>query len=174
MERIDLLWTGPHSYETVKNMNGDTDYGLYQIYGPHPASGADTLLYIGKAYDQTFRARFLGADKRWLNSDDPWNDNVTLMRIFTGRIHLTNDMQDQARDLWETYVTNAERLLIASHAPPWNAQGVGGIGRTAENHEAANYHVLNWGVRASLLPEVSGARHAAWEDFEQINVDPIQ
>ena len=35
-------------------MDGDVDFGIYQIYGPYPRSGTGSLLYIGQANDQTF------------------------------------------------------------------------------------------------------------------------
>ena len=130
MQRIHLLWTGPHTFMRVREMVGNADYGVYQIYGPHPASGRNTLLYIGRAANQTFGWRFANADKLWCSPEDPWNDNVTLLRIFTGRVHLTQDEQDRggsAEEFGEKYIKNAERLLVATHSPPWNAQGVGGI-----------------------------------------------
>ncbi|MCY4665374.1 MAG: hypothetical protein OXC00_11965, partial [Acidimicrobiaceae bacterium] len=54
--RIHLLWKGPHTYQEVLGMDGDADFGIYQAYGPHPASGTESLLYIGQANDQTFAA----------------------------------------------------------------------------------------------------------------------
>ena len=39
----------PRSIKQVRTLKGKDDYGLYQIYGTHPKSGAkNTLLYIGK------------------------------------------------------------------------------------------------------------------------------
>ncbi|MXY10399.1 MAG: hypothetical protein F4Z00_00190 [Acidimicrobiaceae bacterium] len=172
--RIHLLWRGPHTFGDVLEMVGKTDFGIYQVYGPHPASGTDSLLYIGQANDQTFGERFTNHDRReW--SPDPWGDNTMLLRFFTGRVHLTQHEQDRGAiddELWGTYIDMAERLLICVHAPHWNAQGVQGINQE-QTGDFDDCHVLNWGTRGSLLPEVSGARHA-WKEFERICDDPLE
>ena len=67
--RIHLLWKGPHTFGDVLEMDGGTDFGIYQVYGPHPAGGTESLLYIGQANDQTFAARFRNRDHRWWNPD---------------------------------------------------------------------------------------------------------
>lgn len=172
MPRIHLLWKGPHTYQEVCGMRDEAiDYGIYQVQGPHPASGGDTLLYIGQANGETFGKRFGQPDHRYeWNPEDPWTDNTEMLRFFTGRIHRTWRVVDNEK--WETYINVAERLLIAAHAPPRNAQGVGGIKRK----EAADYegcHVLNWGNRAFLLPEVSSFRHA-WAESERIKDEPLE
>lgn len=176
MQRIHLLWEGPHTYEDVRQMTDvATDYGLYLFQGPNPASGTDTLLYIGKANGETFGARFSQADRLMWDPDKfPTTDNARLMRFFTGRILPTPDQPRDAIDdaLWGEYIDKAEKLLIAAHAPPWNAQGVGGIpAKKAEDYD--DCHVLNWGTRASLLPEVSGVRHS-WAVFNGIGDNPLR
>ena len=46
---ITIEWDHPCIIEQVRRLNDDgDDYGLYQIYGDHPSSGANTLLYIGR------------------------------------------------------------------------------------------------------------------------------
>ena len=173
--RIHLLWKGPHTYQDVLAMNGDADFGIYQVCGPHPAGGTESLLYIGKANDQTFASRFRNLDRQEWNPDNaPWEDNIPLLRFFTGRVHPTQYEQDRGGiddELWGAYIDMAEKLLICAHAPNWNSQHIGGIsyGHTDVYDDC---HVLNWGTRASLLPEVSGVRHA-WSEFEQICDDPL-
>ena len=151
------------------------DYGLYQVQGPHPASGTDTLLYLGQANRETFGARFSQLDhlQRW-NPDDPWTNNAGLLRFFTGRIHPTEDEPQDAigNELWAEYIVMAERLLISAHSPPWNAQLVKEL-KYDETETYQDCHVLNWGNRASLLPEVSGIRHA-WAEFEGISDEPLE
>lgn len=173
MQRIHLLWDGPHTYREVREKaDVAIDYGIYQVYGPHPASGRNSLLYIGKANDETFGARFSQADR--LAWNDPFADNAGLLRFFTGRIHPTEGEPQDVIDeeLWGRYIDLAERLLIAAHSPPWNAQGVGGI----RNKDAADYddcHVLNWGTYASLMPEVSGMRHS-WAEYGRLGDEPLR
>lgn len=174
--RIHLLWTGPHTFNDVVQMDGDTDFGIYQVYGPHPASGTATLLYIGQANDQTFGARFTNPDRQqWSPDNEPWGDNTALLRYFVGRVHPTQHEHDRGLiddELWGTYIDTAEKLLISAHAPHWNAQRVSGI-KPEQTDDYDNCHVLNWGTRASLLPEVSGVRHA-WTEFESICEDPLE
>ena len=159
-------------------MDGDSDFGIYQVYGPHPASGTESLLYIGQANDQTFAARFTNLDRQLWNPDSDdglWEDNTALLRFFTGRVHPLQDEQDRGAigdELWGTYIDVAEKLLICAHTPHWNVQGVSGIKRE-QTDVYDNCHVLNWGTRASLLPEVSGARHA-FTEFERICDDPLE
>ena len=173
--RIHLLWKGPHTFGDVLQMDGGMDFGIYQVYGPHQASRTDSLLYVGKANDQTFSARF--KNHHLLQNPDTadglWEDNTALLRFFTGRVHATQQDQYAIDDeLWGTYIDMAERLLICAHTPHWNAQGVRGI-NTEGTDAYDNCHVLNWGMRASLLPEVSGVRHVWTEEFEQICDDPL-
>ena len=73
---------------------------------------------------------------------------------------------------WGTYIDTAEKLLICAHTPHWNAQGVSGI-KPEHTDDYDHCHVLNWGTRASLLPEVSGARHA-WTEFDSICEHPLK
>ena len=63
---LSIEWSGPYSITQVRkefNRGGSPpeyngpDYGLYQIYGRHILGGDGTLLYIGKAIQQTFSAR---------------------------------------------------------------------------------------------------------------------
>ena len=147
--RIHLLWSGPHTFGDVLEMDGGTDYGIYQVYGPHPASGTESLLYIGQANDQTFAARFTNRDHRWWNPDSDdgvWEDNTALLRFFTGRVHPTQDDQDRGGidyELWGTYINKAEKLLICAHTPHWNQQGISGI-KEEQTDVYDNCHVLNW------------------------------
>ena len=174
--RIHLLWKGPHAFHEVLQMDGDADFGIYQVYGPHPASGTECLLYIGQASDQTFATRFTNLDRQEWNPDNaPWGDNTALLRFYTGRVHPTQHEQDRGAvddELWGTYINMAEKLLICAHAPNWNAQHIGGI-KEEQTDAYDNCHVLNWGARSSLLPEVSGVRHA-WSEFERICDDPLK
>ena len=91
--------------------------------GAGSTGGSESLLYIGKANDQTFAARFTNRDHRWWNPDSDdgvWEDNTALLRFFTGRVHPTQDEQDRGGidyELWGTYIDMAEKLLIGAHTP---------------------------------------------------------
>ncbi|MXV97564.1 MAG: hypothetical protein F4126_12990 [Acidimicrobiaceae bacterium] len=173
LTRIHLRWEGPHTFEGVWKMNEPSDYGLYQVYGPHPTGATESLLYIGQANGQTFGERFTNADRQeWCS--DGWGDNTVLLRFFTGRVLQTKDEQQCGAiddELWGTYIDLAERLLIFAHSPHWNSQGIYELPRE-QTDDYDNCHILNWGTRASLLPEVSGARYTETV-FEQLCDDPL-
>ena len=143
---IHLDWNGPLTLNEARSCNGDTDWGVYQIYGFHPTYGTDVLLYIGKAAKQHFGTRL---------SQETWWDygaDSDRMRVYLGRLAGDKEAPDDAT--WCRQIELAERLLIFVHRPAWNAQK--GIARI--DHELQQVHVLNWGFHRSLLPEVSGAR----------------
>ncbi|MXW94354.1 MAG: hypothetical protein F4110_07855 [Acidimicrobiaceae bacterium] len=68
--RIHLLWAGPHTFGDVLGMKDLGDYGIYQVCGPHPASAAESLQYIGQANGQTFGERFTDPDRQEWCPDD--------------------------------------------------------------------------------------------------------
>ncbi len=172
--RIHLLWAGPHTFGDVLGMKDPGDYGIYQVCGPHSASAAESLLYIGQANGQTFGERFTGPDRQeWC--PDGWGDNTVLFRYFVGRVLPTQDEQQRGTiddDRWATCIDLAETLLIYVHAPHWNSQGINAL-TTERSADYDDIHVFNWGTRASLLPEVSGARHTETL-FEQLSADPLE
>jgi len=168
---INLHWSGPHSYREVLEMGGDTDYGLYQIYNVHPVYG-DTLVYIGKAGDQTFATRFRQSEYRWMGDDHDalWEDNGRRIRIHTGRIHVQQNEDPPGNATWNSWIVRAEHLLIYSHLPAWNASNVRSPPRDSGYHDV---HVLNWGQHGRLLPEVSGARFTNDAVFNRLNDVPV-
>ena len=171
---INLVWKGPQPYGEVITQDDDTDYGVYQVYGIHPVYGADTLLYIGKANDNTFGARFRSADKLFMNdANEPWGNNVNALRIHTGRIHLHGGERRPAEYMWSRWVTRAERLLIHAHSPAWNAQNVSPEKGPPNGRVYRDLHVLNWGQFGQLLPEVSGARLVRGAVFERLWDEPL-
>ena len=55
---IHIQWEGPLSVNDAQELNDpDSDFDLYQVYGQHPVYGTGTLIYIGKAQNQTFGQR---------------------------------------------------------------------------------------------------------------------
>lgn len=166
---INLFWEGPYSYDQILDMDGLSDYGIYQIYGTHSVYGSDTLLYIGRANDQTFKSRFSQSDRQHM--DDIWSDNTVSIRIHTGRIHVLNGEEPLGNSEWGKQIDFAERLLIAANSPAYNAQGVWGLKEEETQYE--DYLVLSWGAYGCLMPEVSGARHA-WKIWKKLRDDPLK
>ena len=155
---LHLQWTGPHTIEEVKQFDGDTHVGLYQVYGAHPVYGTDTLLYIGLVADEPFAARF--------RQHEGWckvNQDSGRLQIHIGRfIGRLSDCSTPDNATWCRYIKFAERLLIYAHQPALNTQKE----LASLEPDLRHVHVLNWGQYRLLLPEASGAR---WADrFEHI------
>ena len=95
------------------------DRGVYQIYGPHDVYGKDsyTLLYIGKASDQSFNTRI--RQHKWLFDEDNMNGTGDL-RIYLGRLGGKTDVSKQE---WAASIDTAERLLIYYASPLYNTAG---------------------------------------------------
>ena len=142
---IHLEWDGPLTLEAARACSGDSDWGVYQIYGLHHTYGCDTLLYIGKAEKQFFGAR-LSQETWWEYGADPKR-----MTVYLGRL-AGEDAPDD--DTWCRYIDLAERLLIFVHRPAWNAQA----NIRKFDADLQHVHVFNWGAHRHLLPEISGAR----------------
>lgn len=126
---IALDWSGPYDWgEVIKRFNDGgapplydgPDYGLYQIYGKHILNGSNTLLYIGRATQQTFSARFRG-HREWLVSEDKFEKTqIFLGRIYDRERHLSeNDWKVWIRD-----VEIAECLLIHKYSPNYNSVSI--------------------------------------------------
>jgi len=148
--QIHIDWQSSISLEEAYKLNDYDDYGVYQIYGTHPVYGKNVLLYIGKARDQTFGTRIKQHDKFLYNQD---SDQVV---VYTGRLG-SND--PKRRDDWDDMIDLAEKLLIFTHQPACNSSNI----NTARAIPIET-HVMNWGNRGMLLPEVSAFRHFAEDD----------
>ena len=169
--KVNLVWSGPHSYDDVRAMKGNTDYGLYQIYGTHPVYGANALLYIGRARDQTFGIRFTDHPKLGAPAELRWEDNGLQYRIHTGRVHLKESEPRPTKARLRTRLAMAEHLLISAHSPAWNAQHVGAPPKQPRYHD---FHILNWGQHGVLLPEVSGSRITNDAVYSSLADDPME
>ena len=163
---IHLQWEGPYTFDEARSCCGDTDWGVYAIYGFHHTYGADTLLYIGKASKQHFGTR-LAQETWWEYGADPKR-----MTVYLGRLAGEDAPDDET---WVRHIDLAERLLIFVHRPAWNAQAnIGSI-----DADLQHLHVFNWGSHRHLLPEVSGARWSSrldtmtrWHVFESAEPRP--
>lgn len=144
---IHLQWEGPFTQEEINSLNNESsDYGIYQIYGTHPIYGSDVLVYIGKASNQTFATRL--KQHKWVQN----TANPNELKYYIGRVSGEKTPKFQK---WEDYINLSEQLLIYAHAPAFNSQNLNSI----KDEDCKNVHVLNWGMRKDLLPEVSGARY---------------
>jgi len=123
---ITVTWSGPYRREEViaqfidegapPNYDGE-DYGLYQIYGRHILSGADTLLYVGKATEQTFSRRFRQHNE-WLTREE--EISIYLGRLYDPQRHSIGDRWMS----WVSDVTLVECLLIYKYSPNYNSVSV--------------------------------------------------
>ena len=141
---IHIDWDGPFTEREVENLTNDADYGVYQLYGRHPVYGMSprTLLYIGKASDNTFGHRMRNHSlKRFVGKTE---------QVFVGRFA---GEQQPGNAEWGNLIAEAEQLLIYAHAPSWNSQCINDYGNIR------NIHILNWGNYVQLLPEVSRDRY---------------
>ena len=151
---VHLQWDRPFSWDAKDALTGPTDYGIYQIYGCHSVYGVDTLLYIGKASEQTFATR-LKQEEHW-----PYHQDFRRLSVYVGRCSGWDGTPSDEE--WVDCIGRAEKLLILAHRPAWNAQKE----INGDDLALQETHVLNWGCHRSLLPEVSGRRHTAMYDEE--------
>lgn len=158
---IQIQWEGSHKLSDLPQlMNEETDYGVYQIYGTHPVYENDVLLYIGKAEYQTLGKRIL--QENWMYTNDSNNH-----KIYVGRLHGDQPLNDE---MWSKYIDLAERLLIYTHKPAYNARSISSF----PDKELQNIHILNWGDHRALLPEVSGLRWTSKLDDAEYEIFKYQ
>ena len=166
IKEIHINWDGPYTPDAVQEeMDGKTDYGIYQFYGHNPVCGGDTLLYIGKARNHTF-ARMMKKGEHQVQFDKYWTSDA--MSVCVGR--LAGETPGLRK--WTRRIDIAAMLLVFAHSPAWNSQGLNlsyTKDKDKDKHSLFDVHVFNWGKHKSLLPEVSGRRYArrypADEDF---------
>jgi len=157
---IHLQWSGPFSWAEKDKLNQNKDYGIYQVYGCHSIYGVDVLLYIGKASKQTFAVRL---KQHW---EYPAHQDFERVSIYVGRCSGWNGTP--SNDIWEEQIDLAEKLLILSAMPAYNAQKRIDI----NDPRLRGLHVLNWGCYRSLLPEASGRRYSS-EFYDETNYKPF-
>jgi hypothetical protein len=145
MERVlHLLWEGPFGLKDLPKLNdGQSDFGVYQIYAHHPVYGR-CLVYIGKAREQTFYTRI--KQEYWgIGSENDPNR----VEVYVGRLIWTTPLLS----VWRKEIDTAEVLLIHSHGPAYNSQNVL---KSPAPLECADARIMNWGACCSLAREVSG------------------
>ncbi|MCB9834208.1 MAG: hypothetical protein H6807_17225 [Planctomycetes bacterium] len=149
---VHIMWTGPHKLDelTMVGASETRDFGVYQVYGGHETYGRDVLLYIGKANQQPFATRIRQGP--WSNVDGEEGGSIS---VRLGRLSGPSSEGPPNEKVWEKLIDKAEQLLIVAHKPAWNKQNVSGLTWNTDI-ECRDVHVLNWGHRGDLLPEVSG------------------
>ena len=146
---IHVQWDGPFTLSNVVKLSDKrTDYGIYQIYGSHPIYGNNTLLYIGKACQQTFAERI--SQENWKG----WELGQGRIQVHIGRL---SGSTTPKRAEWNQEIDLVELLLLTAHKPAHNASGIVSLSN-AIDMKIREIHVLNWGNCQDLLPEISGAR----------------
>jgi len=149
MSVVHVQWEGPLDREAMSKADqAPTDFGVYQVYGSHPVYGLKTLLYIGKAQDQTF-ARRLSQHGWWFDRENGQGE----LSFFLGRLAGSTTPSDAE---WGLQIAQVEGVLLVAHKPSYNAQSIKDLGNM--DNAIGHLHVLNWGSFGSLLPEVSAAR----------------
>ena len=137
--KIEIWWHGPFTLEEIKKEHDPAkSFGLYQIYGTHSIFGSNSLLYIGKASEQTFAKRLEQHD--WAN----WEASAA--EFYIGRLGGVSPIENTR---WTELIDFAERLLIYFCAPPYNTQYLNGYGNVT------NVVVLNFDKKNMLPFEVS-------------------
>lgn len=148
MENYDLIeigWEGPIGMSDTYKLCNPEDYGIYQIYDTHNIFGSESLLYIGKANQQTFATR--------LSQHECWTKNeISETKIYYGRLGGITNIETKE---WERLINVAEKLLIFYCSPPYNTQNINWYG-DLEVHTI----VLNLGKKNKLPNEVS----TFWEE----------
>ncbi len=144
---IALEWRGPYLWrkkELIPHpVHPDEEFedgrGLYLIVADSHDGGPSSLRYIGKTDEGKSILSRLHAHQSWLAKE--WRPEVYTTRI-------------RGEDL--AILSDAEKLLIYAHSPPYNSASV------AEPPElAAPLRIWNVGRSWRLDPEVSSA-HPFW------------
>jgi hypothetical protein len=149
MNCVHVMWEGPYKHDKLSDLrNGNSDYGVYQIYGAHPVYGSDVLMYIGKADQQTFGVRIPQTYSDW----EYFNSDPKRLTVYVGRLVGTGPTPNLSE--WSRLIGLVEKLLIVAHWPGGNTQHI----NAGFEGDDKNVLVINLGAYRSLLPEVSGLR----------------
>jgi len=156
-----LYWEEHSWSEAVNNkfsaFDKNTDYGLYQVYGDHHIYGDDTLLYIGKAVEQTFGNRMRG------HTDFDACQIAKYKRLHLGYFCALDDV---SQNNLKKVIDEVEPILIKSHMPAINSVDVKRFDKITDKY----FLVFNWNERGKLLPEVSNLRNSDYyHDSEKYN-----
>ena len=151
MKNIYITWDGPYTLADLdddENLKNEAEsYGIYQIYGHHPVYGADVLLYIGKAEQQTFSKRI--KQENWEYNGDSENIKIYIGKLF--------DKTQPNEIEWDRLIALAEKLLIFTHSPAMNSSNINSLSKSDKiRREIEEVRVINYDNFRSLMTEVSG------------------
>ena len=148
MHIINIKWEGPFNLDKVIREKNDwgknpeyagNDYGLYQIYGRHILCGKNTLLYLGKATDQTFAQRFKQHKKDWIGNEK--------VKIYLGRTE-TNKMYSKSDNWkrWKRDLGMAEQIIIYKYTPNYNSSCIGDYPKLSPYGKVRLIHIGSKGM----------------------------
>lgn len=141
LKTIEINWDGPFTYNQIyQEKNGTSDFGIYFAFGPHRIYGENTLLYIGKAAQQTFGLRI----NQHLNED--WFGTET---FYLGK--LGDGTQDTSSD-WKQQIDFAETAFIQYFYPSWNSSKF----RSIVDSSFDKTLIFNRGKLYHILPQIMG------------------
>ena len=139
---VVINWEKLTNWKDAYNKNDKTrDYGIYQIKGWHTVFKDNSLLYIGKANEQTFGKRI--SQEKWL--EDEWD-----LTIYLGRIKAINDKEQFSVNFRNNIISDVEALLIYFHSPPYNSVSI-----SEEPKHRNDLRIINVGDSGSLYTEIS-------------------
>jgi hypothetical protein len=126
--------------------------GVYAVIGRHDAHSGQAVLYVGKGID--LQNRIVASVRESLSEEHANGQRALFSDVW--------DLTIRWARVAPPLLDSVERLLIMSHSPPFNSQGV----RRAEITEAENdLVVMNAGRKGPLLPIVAGAyQTAGWRN----------
>ena len=145
---INITWEKIEFEQSQINMySNEIDFGIYQIYGQHPAYGRDSLLYIGKAemFASRLKERFEFLESCAIPT------SIRLGRLTNSKLEDELNIGAEEKD---RLIAIAEKILIKSHAPAFNKQDNSGL-FSATGIDGQHYIIRNWEDYGCLLPEIS-------------------
>jgi len=165
IEVIHLIWREYEWNDEIiySEFNSKKDYGIYQIYGDHPVYGENTLLYIGKAKEQTYSVRLR-------QHNDLFESHIPVFRKLC--LSYFCNTEDVNYENWKGHIDSSEKLLINAHFPAYNSQEV--KRPIDKDYFKKELLIINWDERGKLLPEVSSLRYSYyyWDD-KNIDYDKV-
>lgn len=169
---INIEWEKiKFDFNSHKEKDKPEDYGIYQIYGYHPAYGEDSLLYIGKAQNQNFGTRL---NERWeFVESGSQPTSIRLGRIMRSSKSGENHTWDIKQ--WKEMIGIAEMILIKAHSPAMNKQENTGVFVIDKYFDNNHFLIINRNDFGQLLPEVSTLRmsYQFWHFDKAISEDDI-
>lgn len=144
MQTIIIEWQKINLEEYLSKK--EEHYGLYQIYSTHLIYGPQSLVYIGKAYDQPIHKRLKSHESYWLN-DESEDVSVHIGRLIIDKNVSKNDLEK----IWKEQVDDAEKLLIYNCAPAYNGSSI--VDHRID--KSKEILLFNYGKRGQLPLELS-------------------